>query len=37
LDVVESYDIENGLIAYHRVYWGWRGFLFLEAARGRNS
>jgi steroid Delta-isomerase len=26
LDVVESMDIANGLIAYHRVYWGWMGF-----------
>ncbi len=22
LDVVESFDIESGLIVYHRVYWG---------------
>jgi|ERR1700722_20540507 len=29
LDVVESSDIENGLIAYHRVYWGWRGYELL--------
>ena len=33
LDVVESSDIENGLIAYHRVYWGWRGYEFLNATR----
>jgi steroid delta-isomerase len=33
LDVVESMDIENGLIVYHRVYWGWRGFEMLNAAR----
>jgi hypothetical protein len=36
LDVVESFDLETGLIAYHRVYWGWRGFQFLEAVRDRN-
>ena len=32
LDVVESFDIESGLIVYHRVYWGWRGFQFLNGA-----
>ena len=31
LDVVESMDLENGLIAYHRVYWGWIGFKALWA------
>jgi hypothetical protein len=31
LDVVESMDIEDGLIAYHRVYWGWIGFKALRA------
>ena len=25
VDLFESMDIENGLIAYHRVYWGWQG------------
>jgi steroid delta-isomerase len=29
LDVVESFDLRDGLISYHRVYWGWRGFKFL--------
>jgi steroid Delta-isomerase len=24
-DVVESMDLENGLITHHRVYWGWGG------------
>jgi steroid Delta-isomerase len=33
LDVVESFDVDNGLITYHRVYWGWRGFQLLEAQR----
>jgi hypothetical protein len=33
VDLVESMDIENGLIKYHRVYWGWSGFKSLEAAR----
>jgi len=32
LDLVESMDIENGLIAYHRVYWGWKGYQALIAA-----
>ena len=36
LDVVESSDIENGLIAYHRVYWGWRGYELLNATRSCN-
>ena len=25
VDLFESMDIENGLIVYHRVYWGWQG------------
>ena len=25
VDLFESMDIEDGLIAYHRVYWGWQG------------
>lgn len=25
VDLFESMDIANGLIVYHRVYWGWRG------------
>lgn len=33
LDVVESFDVDNGLITYHRVYWGWRGFQLLDAQR----
>ena len=35
LDVVESMDIENGLIFYHRVYWGWIGFKTLLAATNK--
>jgi steroid Delta-isomerase len=31
VDLVESMDIENGLIVYHRVYWGWKGFKALLA------
>jgi steroid delta-isomerase len=31
LDVVESFDVQDGLIVYHRVYWGWRGFEMLNA------
>src|ERR1700761_4931980 len=26
LDVVESVDLVDGKIVYHRVYWGWIGF-----------
>lgn len=32
LDVVESFDIVDGLIAYHRVYWGRVGFALLVDA-----
>ena len=37
VDLVESMDIEDGLIVYHRVYWGWKGFQALLAAGGKNS
>ncbi len=39
IDLVESMDIEDGLIVYHRVYWGWRGYKALEstATRARGS
>ena len=37
IDLFESMDIENGLIAYHRVYWGWKGFRALIAARDRRN
>ncbi len=37
LDVVESMDLENGRIAYHRVYWGWIGFKALWAAADRSK
>jgi hypothetical protein len=26
MDFIEVMEINNGLIQYHRVYWGWRGF-----------
>jgi SnoaL-like domain len=26
MDFVEVMEIKDGLIQYHRVYWGWRGF-----------
>jgi steroid Delta-isomerase len=29
-------DIEDGLIVYHRVYWGWKGFKALMVA-GKQS
>ena len=33
VDLFESMDIENGLIVYHRVYWGWQGLKALLAVR----
>jgi steroid Delta-isomerase len=35
VDLFESMDIENGLIVYHRVYWGWQGLKALLAVRGK--
>lgn len=32
-DLLEVIDIEDGLIASHRVYWGWVGFQTLTAVR----
>ena len=32
VDLVEVMDVENGLIAHHRVYWGWVGFRTLVSA-----
>lgn len=32
VDLVEVMDIANGLIAHHRVYWGWVGFKVLARA-----
>ncbi|MBV9017639.1 MAG: nuclear transport factor 2 family protein [Alphaproteobacteria bacterium] len=37
VDLVESMDIEDGLIVYHRVYWGWKGFQALMAAGKRHN
>ena len=37
VDLVESMDIEDGLIIYHRVYWGWKGFQALLAAVKQNN
>jgi steroid Delta-isomerase len=37
IDLFESIDIKDGLIAYHRVYWGWRGLKNLIAAGVRNA
>ena len=37
VDLVESMDIEDGLIVYHRVYWGWKGFQALVAAGKQNN
>ena len=34
LDVVESFNIKNGLIAEHRVYWGYVGFEILLGPKG---
>lgn len=30
MDFVEVMELENGLIKYHRVYWGWKGFNILK-------
>lgn len=32
VDLVEVMDLASGLIAHHRVYWGWVGFKALVAA-----
>ncbi|CAD9224975.1 SnoaL-like domain-containing protein [Burkholderia cenocepacia] len=32
VDLVEVMDLRDGLIAHHRVYWGWIGFNALRAA-----
>jgi steroid Delta-isomerase len=37
IDLVESMDIEDGLIVYHRVYWGWKGFRALLSAAKKNN
>jgi steroid delta-isomerase len=31
VDLIEVMDMQNGLVAYHRVYWGWVGFKALVA------
>lgn len=36
IDLFESMDLQEGLITYHRVYWGWRGFRSLIAAGERH-
>ncbi len=30
MDFVEVMEIKDGLIQYHRVYWGWRGFQVIQ-------
>lgn len=30
MDFVEVMEIKNGLIQYHRVYWGWRGVKVIQ-------
>ena len=37
VDLFESMDVEDGLIIYHRVYWGWKGFQALMATRKRSN
>ncbi len=37
VDLFESMDIENGLIVYHRVYWGWQGLQTLLAVRHKRA
>jgi steroid Delta-isomerase len=36
VDLVEVMDVANGLIAHHRVYWGWVGFQTLVAALNKS-
>ena len=36
VDLVEGMDGANGLIAHHRVYWGWVGFQTLVAALNKS-
>jgi hypothetical protein len=35
VDVAEFFEIENGLIAAHRVYWGWKGAAMVGPALAR--
>jgi steroid Delta-isomerase len=35
IDLVEFMDIADGLIAHHRVYWGWVGFKALVAIQNK--
>ncbi|QCP49183.1 nuclear transport factor 2 family protein [Trinickia violacea] len=37
VDLVEVMDIAGGLIAHHRVYWGWVGFKSLMATATRQA
>lgn len=37
IDLFESIDLRDGLIVYHRVYWGWRGLKSLITAGVRNG
>lgn len=30
MDFVEVMEIKDGLICYHRVYWGWKGFQIMK-------
>ena len=37
VDLVEVMDLRGGLIAHHRVYWGWMGFKALTAGREKSA
>ncbi|MBY4869655.1 nuclear transport factor 2 family protein [Burkholderia sp. Bp9017] len=37
VDLVEVMDLRDGLIAHHRVYWGWVGFMALRDAAARTA
>jgi steroid delta-isomerase len=37
VDLVEVMDVADGLIAHHRVYWGWVGFQTLVAALNKSG
>ena len=37
VDLVEVMELENGLIQFHRIYWGWKGCALIAPALARNT
>jgi hypothetical protein len=37
IDIMEVMEIEQGLIARHRIYWGWKGCARIASAMSRNA